>query len=74
MSAISAVELTSVANTIESNTFRSFETYIVATVMYAVMTLVFRLVFWLIGQIVFGEVRAYRMSRRTVPTVREVAP
>ena len=45
VSAISAEELTSVANDIQSQTFRSFEIYIVVTVMYLVMSLMFSALF-----------------------------
>jgi len=45
VSAISAEELTSIANDIQSQTFRSFEIYIVVTVMYLVMSLMFSALF-----------------------------
>lgn len=42
VSAISAVELTAVTNTLQSTTFRSFEFYFVATGLYLAMALGFR--------------------------------
>ena len=41
-SAISADELTSAANSLQSMTFRTFETYLVVTFIYLAMVLVFR--------------------------------
>lgn len=48
-SAISATELTLAAAKIESQTFRSLETFLVAAAIYIALTFVFRLVYWLIG-------------------------
>jgi polar amino acid transport system permease protein len=45
VSTISAVELTSITNSLQSTTFRSFEFYFVATGLYLVMALGFRAVF-----------------------------
>jgi polar amino acid transport system permease protein len=42
VSAISAVELTAVTNTLQSTTFRSFEFYFAATAIYLIMALGFR--------------------------------
>ena len=42
VSAISAVELTAVTNTLQSTTFRSFEFYFAATALYLAMALGFR--------------------------------
>jgi polar amino acid transport system permease protein len=42
VSAISANELTAVANSLQSTTFRAFEVYIVATVMYLAIAVAFR--------------------------------
>ena len=42
VSAISATELTAVANTLQSRTFRSFEFYFVATALYLAMALLVR--------------------------------
>ncbi len=48
-SAISATELTLAAAKIESQTFRSLETFLVAAAIYITLTFVFRLIYWLIG-------------------------
>ncbi|WP_431856991.1 amino acid ABC transporter permease [Azospirillum sp.] len=60
VSAISADELTSVANNIQSQTFRSFEIYIVVTAMYLVMALMFSGLFAAIHRLVF----TYDLERR----------
>lgn len=52
-SQISAEELTAVANRIQSDTFRSFETYIVVGVLYLALSFVVRIAFWLFGLVVF---------------------
>lgn len=56
-SQISAEELTAVANRIQSNTFRSFETYIVAGVIYILLSFVVRGAFFAAGQIMFPRRR-----------------
>ncbi len=56
-SQISAEELTGVANNIQSNTFRSFETYIVVGLLYIGITFLMRGAFWGIGQIAFPRRR-----------------
>jgi polar amino acid transport system permease protein len=54
VSAISAVELTAVTNSLQSTTFRAFEFYFVTTGVYLVMALCFRailgVIYWLIFQ------------------------
>ncbi len=57
-SQISAEELTGVANNIQSNTFRSFETYIVIGLFYIGITFLMRGAFWLIGLWAFPRRRA----------------
>ncbi|MBP2227989.1 polar amino acid transport system permease protein [Azospirillum agricola] len=52
-SQISAEELTAVANRIQSDTFRSFETYIVVGVLYLLLSFVVRAAFWGFGMVVF---------------------
>jgi polar amino acid transport system permease protein len=42
VSAISANELTAIANTLQSTTFRAFEVYIVATLVYLAIAVAFR--------------------------------
>jgi len=56
-SQISAEELTAAANRIQSDTFRSFETYIVVGLIYLVLSFVVRLCFWLFGQFAFPRRR-----------------
>jgi polar amino acid transport system permease protein len=53
VSAISAVELTAVTNSLQSTTFRPFEFYFVATGLYLAMALGFRAVFGGIYWLVF---------------------
>jgi polar amino acid transport system permease protein len=55
VSAISANELTSVANSVQSLTFQTFETYFVVTFMYLIMVLAFRGLFNLIYAQTFGR-------------------
>jgi len=52
-SQISAEELTAVANLLQSETFRSFEVYIIVAVIYLALSFLFRAAFWAIGQLVF---------------------
>ncbi|OYX74296.1 MAG: ABC transporter permease [Rhizobiales bacterium 32-66-11] len=54
VSAISAEELTAIANNLQSQTFRSFEIYLVVTGMYLAMSLMFSGVFALIYKVVFA--------------------
>lgn len=58
VSAISANELTAIANTLQSTTFRAFEVYIVATLMYLGLAVAFRGLFALIYWLVFVRGRA----------------
>jgi polar amino acid transport system permease protein len=57
VSAISAVELTAVTNSLQSTTFRSFEFYFFATGLYLVMALGFRAAFGLVYWSVFHRGR-----------------
>ncbi len=52
-SQISAEELTAVANLIQSDTYRSFEVYIVVAIVYLALSLIYRVGFWLIGLALF---------------------
>lgn len=52
-SQISAEELTAVANVLQSETFRSFEVYIIVALIYLILSLLFRIAFWGVGQLVF---------------------
>lgn len=56
-SQISAEELTAVANRIQSDTFRSFETYIVTGLLYLLLSFVVRGAFWLFGMVIFTRRR-----------------
>jgi len=54
VSAVAAEDLSGVANTIQSRTFRSFEIYIVVTGMYLAMTLVVQALLAVIGRLAFA--------------------
>ena len=56
-SQISTEELTAVANRIQSETYRSFEIYILAALAYMVLSLLMRLGFWALGRIIFPRRR-----------------
>lgn len=56
-SQISAEELTAVANRIQSETFRSVETYLIVAAGYLVLSLVMRLVFWGASYVAFPRRR-----------------
>jgi polar amino acid transport system permease protein len=55
VSAIAAEELTAVANTINSQTFRSFEIYTVVTIMYVAIVFAFRAIFTSIYAFTFAR-------------------
>lgn len=56
-SQISAEELTAIANRVQSDTFRSFETYAVVAVFYVLLSLGMRGLFWAAGQALFTRRR-----------------
>lgn len=56
-SQISAEELTAVANYIQSDTYRAFETYIIVAVLYVILSLVMRAGFWGLGHVLFPRRR-----------------
>jgi len=56
-SQISAEELTAVANYIQSDTYRAFETYIIVAVLYILLSLVMRAGFWGLGLFLFPRRR-----------------
>jgi polar amino acid transport system permease protein len=56
-SQISAEELTSIANRVQSYSFRAFETYIVVALFYLALSFLMRMGFWLLGQIIFPRRR-----------------
>jgi polar amino acid transport system permease protein len=53
VSSISAVDLTAITNTLQSTTFRSFEFYFAATLIYFLMALGFRLLLGAVGWLAF---------------------
>ena len=55
VSAIAAEELTAVANTLNSQTFRSFEIYTIVTIMYVAIVFAFRAVFTSIYALTFAR-------------------
>jgi polar amino acid transport system permease protein len=56
-SQISAEELTAVANYIQSDTYRAFETYIIVAVLYIILSLLMRTGFWGLGLVLFPRRR-----------------
>jgi polar amino acid transport system permease protein len=61
-SQISSEELTAAASRIQSDTFRSFEVFIVVAVLYLVLSFLMRGVFWFVGQFAFPRRRRLRTS------------
>jgi polar amino acid transport system permease protein len=56
-SQISAEELTATANLVQSETFRSFEVYVVIAMAYLALSFLFRAAFWMISKTVFVRKR-----------------
>ena len=56
-SQISAEELTAVANYVQSDTYRAFETYILVAIAYVFLSLLMRGGFWLLGLALFPRRR-----------------
>jgi len=56
-SQIAAEELTAIANTIQSDTFRSFETYIIVALLYLALSILLRIGFWGFGLVIFPRRR-----------------
>jgi polar amino acid transport system permease protein len=56
-SQISTEELTAVANRVQSDTFRSVETYLIVAAAYLALSLLMRLVFWTVGSLAFPRRR-----------------
>jgi polar amino acid transport system permease protein len=56
-SQISTEELTAVANRVQSDTFRSVETYLIVAAAYLALSLLMRLVFWTVGSLAFARRR-----------------
>ncbi len=62
LSSIGAQELTAHANFIQSETFRSFEVYIVTAAIYLALVAAFRLIFWLLSLVLFPyRAQAWRL-------------
>ncbi len=64
VSTVSVEELTAMASVIDSQTFRTFESYLLVMVMYVVLALLLRGVFYLIGLFVFRRKRRIDASKR----------
>ena len=56
-SQISVEELTATASLVQSDTYRSFEVYLVVAVVYLALSALYRLAFWLIGLVLFERKR-----------------
>ena len=56
-SQISTEELTAVANRVQSDTFRSIETYLIVAAAYLALSLVMRVLFWAVGSWAFPRRR-----------------
>jgi polar amino acid transport system permease protein len=56
-SQISAEELTATANNVQSDTYRSFEVYIVVAAVYLALSALYRAAFWAIGLGLFARKR-----------------
>ncbi|ANN66644.1 amino acid ABC transporter permease [Bordetella bronchialis] len=70
-SQISAEELTAVANTVQSDTFRSLETYIVVAALYLLLSLMIKLLAWAVGEYAF---KRRRVIRRAAAQAGKAAP
>ncbi len=73
VSAISVEELTAVANQVDSQTFRTFESYILVMFIYIGLALLLRAMFALLGNVVFRRRRAVARARKAARTA-SVAP
>jgi polar amino acid transport system permease protein len=61
VSSISAKELTNLAQVIDSETFRSFEVYLIVTAIYIALALIFRTGFWVTARLLFPHRQGRRM-------------
>jgi polar amino acid transport system permease protein len=61
-SQISAEELTAVANVVQSDTYRSFEVYLVVAVVYLALSFLYRVGFWSLGLLLFVRRRGLRTA------------
>jgi len=62
-SQISAEELTATAERVQSQTYRSFEVYVVVALVYLLLSLFFRVGFWAIGTVLFVRRRRLGTTR-----------
>ena len=76
-SQISAEELTAIANTVQSDTYRSLETYIVVAALYVALSLLIKLVAWGLGEYFFKRRRVLRRAAaqagKTKPQIHPAA-
>lgn len=63
VSTISVEELTAMASRIDSETFRTFETYVTVMVVYIALALLMRLAFFGLGLLVFRRRRVVRQAK-----------
>ena len=61
-SQISAEELTAIANTVQSDTFRSLETYIVVAALYLALAILVKLIAYAVGETIFKRRRTLRRA------------
>ncbi|MFJ3055201.1 amino acid ABC transporter permease [Herbaspirillum sp. NPDC087042] len=61
-SQISAEELTAIANTVQSDTFRSLETYIVVAALYLALAILVKLIAHAVGETIFKRRRTLRRA------------
>ncbi|WP_034295131.1 amino acid ABC transporter permease [Herbaspirillum sp. RV1423] len=61
-SQISAEELTAIANTVQSDIFRSLETYIVVALLYLALSVLVKLLAWGFGEYLFKRRRVIRRA------------
>lgn len=76
VSTISVEELTAVASRIDSETFKTFETYITVMLMYIGLALLMRLGFYALGLVIFRRRRIIQAARKqqfTAATVKGVS-
>jgi len=78
-SQISAEELTAIANTVQSDTFRSLETYIVVAFLYLALSILVKLLAWGFGEYIFKRRRVIRRAaaeaaRRRPPPIPPFQP
>ena len=59
-SQISVDELTAIANFLQAQSYRPFETYIVTALIYVLLSLVLRAALWAIGRVIFPRLRVQK--------------